>query len=535
MATSSLQKHDENKQITDPVTLSCDTYAGIVHVEWDTQAPVTPIGQLVFFVQFLKSCDLFGSWVKDCPLTYNGGPRAPAIVDVLGTLLLAVLSGYKRYTHITSIRNDTVNPPLLGMTKVLSEDSARRAFQDVDEMKCKQWQQKHLEFCYDPLLEEQWILDVDTTVKILYGHQEGAEVGYNPVKPGRPAHIIHTYMMAETRLILDCEVMAGKQHASSYSLPWLLEFLKKAPKNKRPTLIRGDCAFGNDQFLTALESESVDYLFKLRQTKKVRQLNVLLNSAVWTDAGQGWEGIASEIKLDGWEKKRRVIVLRRELAEDGKRRKKRKMKPSGQLYLAADWFVDMSAEGKYEYSVLVTSRQDEVLSLAQLYRDRATCENNFDELKNQWGWAGFVTQDLKRSQIMARIIVQVYNWWTLFVRWIEQDQHREAITSRPLMLHGVAREVRHAGQTKLKLTQLHGKAHEITNHISLINRFLKKIKTFTERLLKRVDVWRLILSEIFKSFLQDRILGENIRKEEDSQRFLCDTEPDRDQLTSRLA
>ena len=79
--------------------LSCDTYAGIVHVEWDTQAPVTPIGQLVFFIQFLKTCDLFGSWIKDCPLTYRG-PRGPAIVDVLGTLFLAVLSGYKRYAHI---------------------------------------------------------------------------------------------------------------------------------------------------------------------------------------------------------------------------------------------------------------------------------------------------------------------------------------------------------------------------------------------------------------------------------------------------
>lgn len=117
--------------------LSCDTYAGIVHVEWDTQAPVTPIGQLVFFIQFLKTCDLFGSWTKDCPLTYRG-PRGPAIVDVLGTIFLAVLSGYKRYAHITSIRHDKVNPPLLGMTKVISEDSARRAFQNIDETSCKQ-------------------------------------------------------------------------------------------------------------------------------------------------------------------------------------------------------------------------------------------------------------------------------------------------------------------------------------------------------------------------------------------------------------
>ena len=47
-------------------------------------------------------------------------------------------------------------------------------------------------------------------------------------------------------------------------------------------------------------------------------------------------------------------------------------------------------------AVLVTSLQYEVRTVAQLYRDRGHSENNFDELKNQWGWAGFNTQDQKR-------------------------------------------------------------------------------------------------------------------------------------------
>ena len=52
---------------------------------------------------------------------------------------------------------------------------------------------------------------------------------------------------------------------------------------------------------------------------------------------------------------------------------------------------------RYEYSVLVTSLGDEVLTLAQHYRDRGDAENNFDELKNQWGWAGFTTRDSRRG------------------------------------------------------------------------------------------------------------------------------------------
>jgi hypothetical protein len=54
--------------------------------------------------------------------------------------------------------------------------------------------------------------------------------------------------------------------------------------------------------------------------------------------------------------------------------------------------------------------------LGQLYRDRADCENAFDELKNHWGWGGFTTQDLKRCRLLAASVALIYNWWSLFVR-----------------------------------------------------------------------------------------------------------------------
>jgi len=33
-------------------------------------------------------------------------------------------------------------------------------------------------------------------------------------------------------------------------------------------------------------------------------------------------------------------------------------------------------------------------------------ENNFDELKNHWGWGGFKAQKVKSCRIISRIIVQ---------------------------------------------------------------------------------------------------------------------------------
>ena len=108
-----------------------DSYGGVVQVGWDPEAEVTPFGQMVFFVEFLKSANLFESWVKDCPLQYSSNNGSSA-VDVLGTTMLSILAGHKRYAHITSIRSDRVTPELLGMSKVVSEDSVRRAFKAMD-------------------------------------------------------------------------------------------------------------------------------------------------------------------------------------------------------------------------------------------------------------------------------------------------------------------------------------------------------------------------------------------------------------------
>lgn len=558
-------------------SLKCETDGGTVHVEWDDTAPVTPFGQFVFFAHFLKSCNLFHDWVDSCPaLSHvdNETTRYKMLRNLLGSYLLTVLAGHKRYAHITAIRHDQVNPGLLGMTKVYSEDTIRRAFRSEKIEPVTDWMKNYLAFCYAPLLEEEWIMDIDTTVKCLYGHQEGAEVAYNPKKPGRPSHVIHTYMQSATRLILDCEVQPGTQGPSTYSMPRLLEMLDGWPSKQRPSLLRGDCAFGNEKVLAALEERDVEYLFKMKQSKGVKSLIQLVSNedSKWEDAGQGWEGTTGSLKLQGWSIKREVIVLRKLLKDaEGKAKskvKKRKTNDnSNQLDLPGfNWKETLPGALLYEYAVLVTSlnmtkcqkilngsvahsdveqevkeplnvglisnkaeeeeepisaleitnqkigpvkreAQSWVAGIAQLYRDRATCENNFDELKNQWGWGGFVTQDLFRSQVSARIIALIYNWWTLFTRWIDPAKHREGITSRPLMLHGVGRKTSHAGKPTIKITSLHAKREKIQTAIGLMQRFLQQVKIFAQQKISKLQKWILILSEIFTEFLQGRILS----------------------------
>ena len=114
---------------------------------------------------------------------------------------------------MSALRGDGVNPGLLGMTKVASEDSVRRALSALKEEESEQWLKKHLRASYEPLLEEPWAMDVDTTVKVLHGHQEDAKVGYNPQKPGRPSHAHLSHFIGNLRLVMDVEVQAGNQTA----------------------------------------------------------------------------------------------------------------------------------------------------------------------------------------------------------------------------------------------------------------------------------------------------------------------------------
>jgi hypothetical protein len=194
--------------------------------------------------------------------------------DLLGTVLLSVLPGYRRYAHITALRCDPVNPPLLGMRKVLSN-----------------------------------------------GEQEGAELGSNPHKPGRPPavagaglHCYHTYMLSNLRLVLSVDVQPGDQHNVKHAAGALWSLLDRWDRGRWPRLLRGDLSWGIEPVMAQAEQRNLAYLFRLRTTKNVsRALQRAMAQSDGSDAGQGWQGKQTRLRLKGWSRQRRVILLRRQL------------------------------------------------------------------------------------------------------------------------------------------------------------------------------------------------------------------------------
>jgi hypothetical protein len=466
-----------------------DTLGGRMHVRWDEQAAATPHGQLVFFAEFLAATGVFERWVSSCPLEYRSG-NAPDKRDVLGTLMLGLLAGHRRYAHITALRGDAVAAQALGMNRIVSEDALRRALERIDEPASAAWMRPALMHSVREALDRPWVLDIDASIKPLYGRQQGAEIGYNPAKPMRPSHVLHTFLVGNLRLVLDVQVSSGKQHTSGHAKAALGRLLDELA-DKRPALVRGDSGYGNEGILLELEQRAQPYLLRLRQTKNVQRLVAQqFGRSDWSRPDrQGCQMVEAQLQLLGWSAKRRVVIVRQRIK--GGIARERRIDGGRQLKLDLQPSVH-EGDRLWEYAVLVTDVNYPIEAIGQLYRDRADAENGFDELKNQWGLSGFTTQDIKRCQTTARACALVYNWWSWYCRAAHPGARMEAITSRPLLLAAVGKAANHAGQTTLYLTPLHGKAHALKALIANIGAALRHVRATAEQF-KSIDPWTLLL------------------------------------------
>jgi len=367
---------------------SVATPGGRFHVRWDEGGSATALGQLPFFAEFLEVSGLFTRWVDGCPMDYTS-PNAPRVVDVLGTWLLSILDGQRRYAHVAGLRGDEVAPQILGMNKIISDESLRRA------------------------------------------------------------------------------------------------------------LVRGDSAFGNEGVMAEMERTEQHYLFKLRQTAGVKRLiERQWQQGDWQNAGQGFDAVEGKLQLAGWSGARRVVVLRRRVKDS-----MAVAETNHENQQTALHFIDHSDKVKlWEYAILVTNTDYSLDAIGQLYRDRADCENGFDELKNQWGWGGYTTHDLERCNLSARAVALIYNWWSWYVRLAHPKTRLEAITSRPMLLSGIARLTQHAGQSRLLLTLTHAAGDHIKSMIANIRKGLDHVLANAPQLTK-ADRWGVLARYIINNII----------------------------------
>ena len=111
--------------------------------------------------------------------------------------------------------------------------------------------------------------------------------------------------------------------------------------------------------------------------------------------------------------------------------------------------------------------------IQELYRKRADTENVFDELKNQWGFSGFCAKSRATTELAARLLLLVYNLWTLFVRFIVPQKHTEAKRGRRWFLLIAARLVESGRQKELQVSIKGGWADQLRDGYTRITEWIR--------------------------------------------------------------
>ena len=133
--------------------------------------------------------------------------------------------------------------------------------------------------------------------------------------------------------------------------------------------MRGDIGFGNDGYLCGCEVRELPHLFKVKMSKNIQKLIIKLatcRTSAWQPASGGWDVIETQLKLTGWSRARRIVVMRRPVSTKG-------VRPRHE----PDWFSRPMAgdpQQEMEYAALVCSADQVLDSMPKLYAERAIHE-----------------------------------------------------------------------------------------------------------------------------------------------------------------
>jgi hypothetical protein len=418
--------------------LEFETPGGKVSLKVSEEA-LTPYGGLVPWAAFCRHTGIMEKLEGSCPVKRTS-PNAAPTYDVLQSFFLTAVTDGRRFVHVQRLREDPSLCELFGMKSVVSDDTIRRFFASMDREQSARWTREAGERVWRAL-PERIILDWDSTVQTKYGHQEGAQAGYNPTKPGRRSFHPLVAVAAGTRLCAAYRFRSGDTVTSTQWAKAAEEALA-GTCGRQVWLHRGDIGLGQEPVMAWHEQAPgrPAYLFKLKLTANVKRAMARVREEDWQGPGkQGlWQVAEARVRLPAWSSERRVVFARKLQG------------PVPANAQACFW-----TENKHELAAYATSlppAQCNAWQIQALYRDRGDAENVFDELKNQWGFNGFCAKKSRVSALAAQLLLLVYNLWCLFSRLLEPGRHIEASGSRRWFMIIGAKLVKSGRKTTLLIS-----------------------------------------------------------------------------------
>lgn len=221
------------------------------------------------------------------------------------------MSGVYRLTGIANFTCDPLVKALLGLKKGLNKDVISVHFKKLGQRGAgflEELNGRRIQRQLEKSELKSITLDGDSTVKTVYGNQQGAEKGYNPFKKGAKSYHPILVFASELKLVLNTWFRTG----SSYTSNGIVELLKQTScylsENITKVFFRADSGFFDGKLFDFLESLGWDYLIKV----KLKGLTELLEKQRWEYLSNhpGYWVCELTYKANNWKKVRTFKAIR---------------------------------------------------------------------------------------------------------------------------------------------------------------------------------------------------------------------------------
>jgi len=276
-----------------------------------TDKEVSPWGGLRLIEEVYRKSGLRGFLENECPdLPVPGSNRGYSSLDLIEDLMVSVILGAKRLSHIGTLRDDQVVQRIFGWRRgMASQSTFNRFLRKFDQELNDSVFPSINRFWFNQIKMDKLTIDFDSTVLVRHGQQEGVEVGYNPKKPGRGSHHPLMAFVAELRMVANAWMRTGDSVASTDFEEFFDELLTIIPKD-RIGLFRADSGFYCNDMLTRLEEERIDYIVAAKMNKGLVQW--IFEERAWFALDDRYWTASFLYKAHGWDAPRRMVVVRKD-------------------------------------------------------------------------------------------------------------------------------------------------------------------------------------------------------------------------------
>jgi hypothetical protein len=356
-------------------------------------------------------------------------------VQILLSVVMASFAGINRLQRIAAFSHDALVKALLGLETGLNKDVISTRLKELGQSGANLLQEHLFKLTIKFLKKsklERITLDADSTVKTVYGNQQGAEKGFNPNKRGAKSYHPVLAFISEMKLVVNSWFRCG----SAYTSNGIGEFIKQTkallPSNIKDVFFRADSGFFNGALFDLLESYHWTYLVKV----KLKNLKQLLESQSWHQLPDNPDIAICEFQYQAksWQKKRTLKAIR-----------------TVTEWLEADFMGTRIWVPKYEYACYCSNLAVDVLELHELYKQRSTSETWIEQVKNQLLAGATLTDDFHANDILWQLNVLAYNLSVMMRYKVKKLWRQEHATFREWFINLPAKLVHGSRQVTLKI------------------------------------------------------------------------------------